>query len=663
MQIRLLSITLRNFKGCTSEKTYKFDGKDAYIYGDNAAGKTTIYDAFTWLLFDKNSLGVSDFEVKPKGMERPEVEVSAVISVDGKEIELKKQLTEQWTRKRGYDEESFTGHNTAFWVNGIPKKSGEYKAFIDSIVSEDTFKRLTNATFFLSMKKADMRKILLERTGKVKDEDIAGGDPEQQELVSFMQSNGYTIDDVLKLTKQNITTYTAEQTNISPRIDEVRRAMPESDIDYAEIENKIRIGTEYIEKVDIALSSSQNRMQEITEKQKQIFELQSKAEQYKRVEINRLNEQRNKDIELRSKLSSHAILLKGQIDNINQKIYNINDGLKSVAENQKELVAQYKLFAAQQKENAEKVFEPLSEDALICSQCGQMLPQDKIEEINNTAKELFLSKKAQVAEQCAARIAEITTSGRREKTRKTNFELQLADLMKEKESALAELQIAESQLKIVTGRIDSTLEAKDINLAGNPEYDAIISEIEDIRNSINLSDDKTPQYIENKRKVQEQVAELQKQLSQKGEIERLQARIEELTARGKELAGLIAQEKATQYQAERFNRKKAELLQENINSMFENLSFRLFETQINGGIVDDCTPLIHGVEYSNASNSERIRANLDIINAMQKSEGIYCPVFADNAEACTHFRKMNCQVLYLIVSEPDKTLRIELKGE
>ena len=91
MQIRLLSITMRNFKGCI-EKTYRFEGKDAYIYGDNAAGKTTIYDAFTWLLFDKNSMGVSDFEVKPKGMERPEVEVSAVISVDGKEIELKKQL-------------------------------------------------------------------------------------------------------------------------------------------------------------------------------------------------------------------------------------------------------------------------------------------------------------------------------------------------------------------------------------------------------------------------------------------------------------------------------------------------------------------------------------------------------------------------------------------
>mgnify|MGYP006310335581 CR=1 FL=1 len=44
-QIRLNSLRLKNFKGVRA-LTLDLQGRDAVVYGDNATGKTTIYDAF-----------------------------------------------------------------------------------------------------------------------------------------------------------------------------------------------------------------------------------------------------------------------------------------------------------------------------------------------------------------------------------------------------------------------------------------------------------------------------------------------------------------------------------------------------------------------------------------------------------------------------------------
>ena len=47
MDLKLMDLEIRNFKGCGS-LSLPLDGRNASIYGDNAAGKTTVYDALTW---------------------------------------------------------------------------------------------------------------------------------------------------------------------------------------------------------------------------------------------------------------------------------------------------------------------------------------------------------------------------------------------------------------------------------------------------------------------------------------------------------------------------------------------------------------------------------------------------------------------------------------
>jgi hypothetical protein len=61
-QIRLQRLSLRDFQGGTF--TLDANGEDVSVFGDNAAGKTRLASAFSWLLFDKDSLGRSDFEIK-----------------------------------------------------------------------------------------------------------------------------------------------------------------------------------------------------------------------------------------------------------------------------------------------------------------------------------------------------------------------------------------------------------------------------------------------------------------------------------------------------------------------------------------------------------------------------------------------------------------------
>ena len=59
-------LTINNFKGIEHFEL-ALDSLDADIHGDNATGKTTVFDAIQWLLFGKDSAGRSDFEVKPLG--------------------------------------------------------------------------------------------------------------------------------------------------------------------------------------------------------------------------------------------------------------------------------------------------------------------------------------------------------------------------------------------------------------------------------------------------------------------------------------------------------------------------------------------------------------------------------------------------------------------
>lgn len=140
---------------------------------------------------------------------------------------------------------------------------------------------------------------------------------------------------------------------------------------------------------------------------------------------------------------------------------------------------------------------------------------------------------------------------------------------------------------------------------------------------------------------------------------RTEEQIKELENEEENIANKVQELEAQQYQIEQFTKTKVELLESAINSKFEVVKFRLFDTQINGGLVECCDTLVKGVPYSDVNNAHKILAGLDIINTLIKFYQTSAPIFIDNRESINELYNINAQVISLIVTQNEK-LRIEV---
>ena len=136
--------------------------------------------------------------------------------------------------------------------------------------------------------------------------------------------------------------------------------------------------------------------------------------------------------------------------------------------------------------------------------------------------------------------------------------------------------------------------------------------------------------------------------------------VNDLRAREKELAGQFEESERMLFLVEQFQRARISSLEASINSRFELVRWKMFETQINGGTSETCVCTMGGVPYSDLNNAGRIQAGLDIIRTLAAHYGTFPPVWVDNRESVTRLPLVPQQLISLIVSEADKALRVEL---
>ena len=239
-EIKILTLSLRNFKGCEA-LTLEFDGKSASIYGDNATGKTTIYDALTWLLFGKDSRGRGDFEIKPLGLDNKVRDHAAVTSVeasllaDGFDTKLKKTYFEKWSTKRGSATETYDGNTSEYFVDDVPVKKYEFEQRVGSIVDEELFRVLANVSWFCEgLDWKSRRKTLFEVCEVPDDRTIMAENPQFSGLLD--SAGALSLDDYKKkLTAQRKALNGARNT-VPARLDEQRRIIDSlSTIDFEEV--------------------------------------------------------------------------------------------------------------------------------------------------------------------------------------------------------------------------------------------------------------------------------------------------------------------------------------------------------------------------------------------------------------------------------------------
>lgn len=633
MEIKINRLLLQNFKGIKWHEFY-VDGANLKIYGDNATGKTTVFDAFTWLLFGKDSLGRSDFGIKTQDENGNVIHnldhiVECELAIDNSILTLKKVYAEKWTKKRGSAEAEFTGHETKYFINEVPSTKKEYEQKIASFIDENLFKTITNPLYFNEhLKWQDRRAILLSLCdGEMSDADILARSPEFSPLLEELQ--GRTVQEYSKIIKSKQTAINDELKAIPQRISEARLAIPESvDVD----EN----AKDVIEKKIAELSDEIIAIQHGSASTSAEVELRDLKEQRKRIE--------NKKCDV-SEMDAELSRLNRELLEINFKISECERNIKSLFNSAE--VAEKR--ATTLRDEWHQVNNQQYTESENCPTCGQPLPAEQVEQ----AKAKFNTARAN-------KLEEITEQGKRAKAEADDYIAkrdewakkyeELQGRKKECENAIihAEEFIAEmnahfaDKLKAELYAIDSRIaEAEKKAQNGTEDIQASIYPIQE-------------QINEEKAKL----AEIDKAIAGRDIAERQKARITELEADEKRLAGEYGNLDKIAFLIEKFTKHKVDLLSEEINSHFKYARFKLFEEQINGGIAECCEVTYKGVPYSDLNNASRVKIGIDIIETLSKHYGKHSVIILDNAEGVNDIPETVSQQIHLYVSR-DEQLRVE----
>lgn len=664
-RITLLSMDIQNFKGCTG-RTIDFADKTK-ICGANATGKTTIFDAFTFLLFNRDSLGSSDFDIRPldadgKMIDNIEISVKARISVDDEEFELKKVQKQKWVKKRGTDSREFQGNVNEFEINGYPKSQKEFKEFISEIVDEDVFNLITNPAAFNSLPWKKQRETLMEFVGNFSDVEIAEtfGDKYAKLIPELKVAN---TDDILKKYTKAKNVLNKEMVEIPARIDEVSKQLVIADVGALEVEKAAKEAE--LSKVEADLSGGNGKTGEINSKREEILNLKFHLSEIQ-------NEANRKLLDDSSSIREEVAKKREVAENLQRELSELRSSGRTVqAEYQahendvKRLLDEWKVEKA--KTFPEFVpFEPLPDSATVCPACGQELPEDvKKKNIANyearkqAREDDYNKRKADFETEHNKKLADITKAG--------SEAAKLRDEAKEKlETFGRSVRVYEQKIeeaKRVYGEEKSKLDKipKVADISNDAEYKATNEKISALEKEIAelssvVSDNAE---LEAKKSIlKDEIAEIAGKILA-ADNSKVKERIAELEAEQKEVGRKIANQEMMIDLVEDFIRTKMNMISKKINEMFKIVSFKLFSEQINGGLKETCECTVNGVPLSSLNNGHRIVAGLDIIHSLSNLYGVSCPIFVDNAEGINDFNvpETDAQMIYLTVTD-DKELKV-----
>lgn len=673
MKMILKSLHLENFKGIRNLDV-KFSNKTK-VKGQNAAGKTTIFDAFTWLLFNKNSAGEEKFNVRPLDkdghrIDNVEIKVVGVIDVDGKEVELSKVQKQNWVKKRGTDTVTLQGNVNSFEIDSYPKSEAEFKAYVSGLAqSEEMFKMLTNPQYFSSLKWKDRRDILMKLVAEVSDAELAKTDSKYAPLINELEKASST-DDIRAKFSKALSEWRKKQSEIPVRIDEAEKS--KIDVDVAEQElakvDLVRRIAECGKKMENAGST----LGDLRSKEMQLqFDMSGIAQTMNRELSNR-----------RSNIDADLCGCKNEMDHfkatISLKEKQIADNAKAIADadaERKKLGEQYNAEKAKAFDEAPYQFDEskwvFDDSTTVCSLCGQKLPDDKIEQIKTDFETRKANAKADAEEKLKADKASFEADKKTELNRlitlgtekknliteltEKNAELQqsIESLKKQEQETLAQKEELSKQLSQLPEEADYSQNEEYAKLKA--EHDEILAKIEKLESD--GADSVVDELKAEKSDLQAQLNEVNAIIAKVSMNVEIDERIAELQEQQKEIGQKVADQEQMLYLLEEFIRFKLDKISDSINSHFKTVNFKLFEMQLNGGMKDCCECTVNGVPYSTLNSGHRIVAGLDIIRSLSELYGVSVPTFVDNCEAVSsgNLPDMDSQMICLYVSE-DKEL-------
>lgn len=652
--MRLKQLRLENFQGVKALDV-AFDGLDGVIYGDNGVGKTTVFNAFTWLLFDKPSTGAKNFTPKSRtgsgeAHNLEHVAEAVIVLDDGQEVTLRKVYHEVYQKKRGSSVEVMTGHTTDYFIDGVPTSERDYGDKLEQMIAPaERMKMLTMPEYFAEgIEWTERRRILLALCGEIVDGDVIASSPELSPLQGILQKNNqgdwYSVEEYKKITQTKMSKINEELKVLPERIDEAMRAIPDvNGLDIAVIEKDI----DDLERQKAELTLKRQNALSADDGQKLYRQQVQEAQDALRQAELSYNEQIGQ-----SKMALQEELMKAR-SAYSEKNADLAQLERDMADNEKQLITmtakRQELLADYEYVSAQR----WNEEEGICPTCHRMLPEEDIE----TLKSDFNKRRSQ-------RLESINEQGLKECSQEM-----IVAIVKKGEA----LQQEKSQLVLQLQTLKEQGDAINRNLQAIPSFEStedyrILSQrLSDLRmietDQVSKAKDLTKDIDNEIKQIGQKIETLIREKSKFALKEMQEKRQTELLALEKKLGADYEHLQEGLYLCEQFIRTKVRLLDERINSQFQTVRFRLFQEQQNGGLKECCDVLVPNeagvlVPYNMANHAGRINAGLEIADALGRFWHTVMPIFIDNAESVTHLQPITAQMIRLVVSEQDKTLRI-----
>jgi DNA repair exonuclease SbcCD ATPase subunit len=647
-EVFIKKLILKNFKK-VQDLTVTFTDKETFICGDNGTCKTTMVDAFYWLLFGKDSTNRADsnFNIKTLGKDGKPIlrlihSVTGVLSVNGREIELQRNYVEKWGS--GVNANILQNHATEFYLNGVKLKTKkEYDAEVAAIIPEDVFRMITNPFYFPSMKPADQKAMLMDMAGNVSNEEVAELKPEFLELLGSI--TGRSLEQYGKEIAAKKSAIKDELKGIPLRIDSVRDAMPEAE-DWVALEAEITNKKQKLSDIDSQIADRSKQVEAVLNQKVKIQQNinAKKLEKSEREnEIKQgINSSRNEAQTQISNLSYQVHAKVGEIEHKKNEAYQLQAEIERLDEEMTVLRGHFQVV------NDEQLQYP--EGAFVCPTCKRPLDVEDIQAKQEEFQAQFNLNKAN-------RLKEIQSNGKHKAAKKEELIKQhsviVADVAKlENEKALLEQRVKE--LKENLPEQPNTQNA----ISSDKVWISLCNEIEDMENQLKIEAKPIDitELKEAKAILSDAIDELNKRLGKRSTIERSERVIADLENKRDQNNQALSELERMEFIAQDFQKAKDNKLMEKINGMFSIVSFSFVSEKLNGNENITCMCTVDGVPFPDLNNAMKINAGLDIINAICRSKGISAPIFIDNRESVNEIIPTVSQVINLVVSKHDSLM-------
>lgn len=637
MKIELKSLDLVHFK-CFPKLHLDFHEGVNNIYGENAAGKTSVYDALTWLLFNKDSAGNARPDIKPHHAPAGTMpEVTAVLEVDGEPIKLRKVLREKWEKPRGSSIERYAGDTRDYYIDDVPLAENAYKRRIAELIDERQFKLLTDVwAVTKGMHWKDRRTLLAEICGLPEDKQLLATAPQFAELNE--KAGRRTVDEYKSVLVKQRKDSNASLNTLPVRVDECSRMVAELEsLDFAAAHSESdrlqaereRVQGELVKLTNNTLSAQARN--ELGALQNQLREIETENNTHlasQRVPVE------DKTAELRRALSD----CNQEVERIQSTINYENQYIAASENRLNDYRARWRAIDAEEFTDT------------VCPTCHQPLPSEQVAE----AREAFDASQQQRKDALLEDSKLVKQGIAAAQERLANAETAL-------KTAQDEVQKAQTALDSYTPPVITEPE----NL---PDYDRRGSAIRTlIADAEKRLDRLNGDVAAEKSRLETEHAELTRRklesdavLAKEQTLIDTRRRIAELQAEQRTAAAEVEQMDRLIAMCEEFTRYRVQAITESVNSKFHLTRWRLFTEQVNGGLADCCEPMDrNGSTFDGTNNAMKINIGMDIIDTLSAHFGRRVPLFVDNAESVTQLQPIGSQVVRLVVSEQDKELRIE----